>query len=75
MAAIPQVGERLMMIVDPERTKLRIWLPEHDNINFDWDKPLTVILDSDPSSSRTARLVFVANHRQINPDGLTCFRA
>ncbi len=70
-----QVGERLMMIVDPERTKLRIWLPEHDNINFDRDKTLTVILDSDPSSSRTARLSFVANHSQMNPDGVTCFRA
>ncbi|MCH7840848.1 MAG: HlyD family efflux transporter periplasmic adaptor subunit, partial [Planctomycetes bacterium] len=70
-----QVGERLMMIVDPERTKLRIWLPGHDNINFDRDKPLTVILDSDPSSSRTARLSFVANHSQMNPDGVTCFRA
>lgn len=70
-----QVGQRLMMIVDPKQTKLRIWLPEHDNIKFDHDKPLTVILDSDPRSSRSATLRFLANHSQLNSDGIPCFRA
>ena len=70
-----QVGERLMMIVDPQKTKLRIWLPETDNINFDQAKLLTIILDSDPSSSRTAALRFVASHSEVNPDGVPRFRA
>jgi hypothetical protein len=70
-----QVGERLMLIVDPARTKLRIWLPEHDNIRFDQSRNLTVVLGSDPSGSRTASLRFLANHSQVNGDGLACFRA
>ncbi len=70
-----QVGQRLMMIVDPARTKVRIWLPEHDNIAFDRDRPLAVILDSDPDTSRTAALRFLANHSQVNRDGVPCFRA
>jgi multidrug resistance efflux pump len=70
-----QVGERLMLIVDPARTKLRIWLPEKDNIAFDTERPLTVVLDADPGRSRTATLLYVANHSQISPDGLACFRA
>ena len=48
-----QVGESLMMIVDPARTKLRVWLPEHDNICFDRNHAVTVILDSDPASADT----------------------
>jgi hypothetical protein len=70
-----QVGERLMMIVDPERTKLRVWLPEQDNVRFDPDRLLTVILDSDPSTSRPATLRFLSNHCQVNSEGIPCFRA
>jgi multidrug resistance efflux pump len=70
-----QVGESLMMIIDPARTKLRVWLPEHDNIRFDWASSVTVILDSDPGFRRTAALRYVANHSQPNRDGLPCFRA
>jgi hypothetical protein len=70
-----QVGQRLMMIVDPQRTKLRIWLPEHDNIDFDSRRPLTVILASDPRSSRPAALRFLANHSQVNGAGVVSFRA
>ncbi len=70
-----QLGQRLMMIVDPARTKLHIRLPDSDNIDFDRDKPVTVILDSDPRLSRLATLRFVANHSQIGRDGVPCFRA
>ncbi len=70
-----QIGQRLMMIVDPAATKLRIWLPDTDNIDFDQDRPLAVILDSDPRSSRSARLRFLANHSQVGKDGVTYFRA
>jgi multidrug resistance efflux pump len=70
-----QVGERLMLIVDPRKTKLRIWLPESDNIEFDRERLLTVVLDADPSVSHSATLRFLANHSQVNSDGMACFRA
>ena len=70
-----QVGERLMMIVDPRKTKVRIWLPEHDNIAFDRERPLTIVLDSDPRRSRSAALHFLANHSQVNRAGQAGFRA
>ena len=70
-----QVGELMMMIVDPARTKLRIWLPHSDNIEFDTDRPVTVILDSDPSVSRSARLSFLANRIETATDGTPSFRA
>ncbi len=70
-----QVGERLMLLVDPQRTKVRIWLPENDNIRFDIERPLRVILHSDPRQARLARLHFLANHSQTAPDGRARFRA
>lgn len=70
-----QVGERLMTIVDPEQSKVRIWLPEHDNVPLDPRRPLTIILDSDPRATRTARLLFLSNHSQVAPDGRARFRA
>jgi hypothetical protein len=70
-----QVGQRLMMMVDPSKTKLRIWLPDSDNIDFDRDTALTVILDHDPRSSRPARLRFLASHSQVGRDGKPYFRA
>jgi hypothetical protein len=70
-----QVGERMMMIVDPQSTKLRIWLPEHDNISFDPDRPLNVLLHSDPRAGRRAALRLVDNHSQIGIDHRASFRA
>lgn len=70
-----QVGERLMLIVDPQQTKVRIWLPEHDNIAFDTQRPVSVLLDSDPGTSRPAKLEFLANHSQDSPAGVPSFRA
>jgi biotin carboxyl carrier protein len=70
-----QVGERIMLIVDTQRTRVRIRLPQTDNIDFDQDRPLKVILDSDPRGRRNATLRFVASHSQHGPDGAPYFRA
>ena len=70
-----QVGQRLMMIVDPKKTKLRISLPDTDNIDFDDEKPVKVILDSDPRWSRAARLQFISNHSQVDARGTPSFLA
>lgn len=70
-----QVGQRLMLLVDPRRTMLRIELPEHDNIDFDMARVVTVVLDADPRTIYTAKLQYVAIHSQNGRDGRPCFRA
>lgn len=70
-----QIGQRLMMIVDPASTKLYIRLPDSDNIDFDLTKPVSVVLDSDPRSSRSAKLRYVSNHSRIGKDSMPHFRA
>lgn len=70
-----QVGERLMLIVQPGDTRVRVWLPESDNIEFRRDKPIRIILDSDPQTSRNASLDFVSLESRITSTGLAAFRA
>jgi multidrug resistance efflux pump len=70
-----QVGERLLMLVDPQQTKLRIWLPEHDNIAFDRAQPLKIILDAAPHQQHHATLTYLANHSELNRQALPRFRA
>lgn len=70
-----QIGQRLMMIIDPGKTKLHVRLPDSDNIDFDRDRPVMVILDSDPRNSRLAMLRFVADHSREGKNGMPYFRA
>jgi len=44
-----RVGERVMAVVDPGRTIVRIWIPEDDNISFNWKKDAKIILNVEPS--------------------------
>ncbi len=69
------VGERVLRIVDPAESRLRLWLPEDDNIAFGEDEPVEVLLDADPGRRRRARLDFVAMHAGVSPGGVSSFMA
>jgi len=69
------VGERVLTIVDPTRTQLRIWLPENDNIQFAPDIPASVFLNIDPGTSHAATLTRVALYVETSPSGIPVFRA
>jgi multidrug resistance efflux pump len=68
-------GERILSIVDPAKTKLNIWLPEKDNIDFDPSAPVQVILSSAPNESLEANLDYISKHISQNNDGIPSFRA
>lgn len=70
-----QIGERIMRIVDPDDSKLRIWLPESDQIAFDAAQPAKVVLSADPAATRTAQLTYVANTSELDEHGAARFRA
>jgi multidrug resistance efflux pump len=70
-----QLGERILTIADPERSKLLIRLPVADRLAFDTASPVTVLFDADPAKRVTAELRFVANHAETATDGRSFFRA
>lgn len=70
-----QVGERVMVVVNPDNTKVKIWISESDNISFIGDEPIRIFLNIDPATSYTAEVVYVADYSLINEKGVTSFAA
>ncbi len=64
------VGEKILIIVDPKKMKLRIWLPEDDNITFDKEKPIKVYLNAFPEETMTANLSYIAPNVGSSPEGV-----
>ena len=69
------VGERIMMVTDPNKTKVRIWIPESDNIPLDPQKNINVILDPNPARTLEAKLLYVANASTVNDKHVPSFVA
>ncbi len=69
-----QIGQKVMTLVHPGRSKVRLWIPEGDNVAFDRTQPITVVLDAVPGA-RKARLNFVAIHSSVSPRGVPGFFA
>jgi multidrug resistance efflux pump len=70
-----QIGERVVQIFLPEKSKVRIFLPENDYIKFDREKPVRIVMNSDPGSKYEARLDYVAPQTSRNPEGGASFIA
>lgn len=70
-----KIGERVVMIFDPRKKKVKIFLPENDNIRFDRERPVHIILNADPGSKYDALLHYVAPQTSVNPQGGASFVA
>jgi biotin carboxyl carrier protein len=69
------VGEKVLMISDPTKTKIRIWVPEDDNVILDPQKPIKVFLNINPEISRQAFIKYIANYTVINEKQVPSFIA
>lgn len=69
------VGERMLWLVEPGRTHVRIWLPQTDRIDFDFSRPVGVYLDAYGGDLRPARLARVADSARMAPTGRFAFPA
>lgn len=70
-----RVGERLLEVLHPGRTRLRIWLPLADGIEFDPDRPVRIVFHAEPGETYQADLQFVNPYGEISPGGVPSFRA
>lgn len=61
------VGERVLSVVDPSRTKIRIWVPEDDNMLFNFETPARVLLNVFPESSLKGQLEYVGSEVITSP--------
>jgi hypothetical protein len=70
-----RIGERVLVVSDPDKTKVRIWIPEADNVLLDGSKSLKIFLNISPESSKKAELLYIANYTSINEQGIPSFVA
>lgn len=55
-----QVGEKVMMVSDPNQNRVRIWIAEADNIDLKPESEVRVILNIHPNTTYYAILDYVA---------------
>lgn len=70
-----QVGEKIMTIADLSSTKLKIWIPENDNIHINPKVPIQVILNIDPDIHRKAYLEYIGNEVVLSDQQIPSFLA
>ncbi len=70
-----RVGERLMLLVDPQQSKVRIELPQDDVVDFPEDAAVRVLLNARSADTGNAVLSYVANHAQADNTGKVYFMA
>lgn len=68
-----KVGEKVMVIGNPKNTKIRMWIPEDDNITIDYNKPLKVFLNVNPEKSRKAHLIYISDYTHVTEKSVTSF--
>jgi len=70
-----QVGEKILSINDPKNTKIRIWIPENDNVVLDPGTTIKVFLNINPEDSYNANIIYIANESGLSDDYLPSFVA
>jgi len=70
-----QVGETVMEVTNPAQTKVKIWIPESDNIWINPEEPVNIILNVRPGETEKARLIYIANVSTINDQNIPSFIA
>lgn len=70
-----RIGEKVLTISDPDQTKIKIWVPENDNIELNLEEPIKILLNINPEQSRDARLVYIANETTLSDKQVHSFIA
>jgi multidrug resistance efflux pump len=70
-----RVGEKVLAITDPKESKIRMWLPESDNVAIDPKKAIKIYLNISPETSYKAELTYIANESVISEKHIPSFIA
>jgi len=70
-----KVGEKVMEVTNPAHTKVKIWIPESDNIWINPEEPAHIILNVRPGVTEKAKLIYIANVSTIGDQKIPSFIA
>ncbi len=69
------LGEKVMQLIDPNQSKLMIWLPQDDKVDFAGKTRVRVILNARALQTQYATLSYQAYHAEQSTEGYSAFRA
>lgn len=70
-----RVGEKILSLNNPKNTKIKIWIPEDDNIIIDSEQPIKIVLNIDPARTYQANIEYIANEGSISSHQIPSFLA
>ncbi len=68
-----KVGERVLVLSKPGNTKVRIWIPDRDNVAIDKNRPVKVVLNISPLTSYYANLSYISDFSVLTDKGIPSF--
>lgn len=68
------IGEKIMLLADPQQVEIEIQLPAGDAIALAPDAELLFFLDSSPQAPLAARLHSIGYDAQLTPEGYLAYR-
>lgn len=68
------LGERIMLIAEPQDADLEIQLPVADAIALQAQTPVKLFLNTDPTAPLDATLQRIGYRASVNPDGVMAYR-
>lgn len=70
-----KMGEKVLVIANPLETRVRMWVPEDDNIVLDMQKPIKVFLNVHPEKNLPARLIYISSYTHVTDKAVSSFIA
>lgn len=61
-----KAGEKILTVSDPDHTRVKIWIPDSDNVPLDTRKPIKIFLNTSPTHSYSAQIEYISNESTIN---------
>jgi hypothetical protein len=68
------MGERILMIADPEQVELEVQLPIADAIKLELGTEVQFFLNVDPVNPVSASLYYSAYQAEVTPDDMLAYR-
>jgi hypothetical protein len=70
-----QVGEKIMTIIDLASTKVKMWVPADDNIEFNKEASIRIFLNANPAITFTAKLDYISSEVVLSDTNVPSFIA
>lgn len=70
-----KVGEKILAISDPSQTKLKILIPEKDNVKINFNDPVKIILNVEANKTYRAKLLYISSEVEMSEKNIPSFVA